>query len=103
MLGIGVDWVALSFVQTPADIEEIRALIDDKLPEGMFKPCVMAKIEKPSCFDGDNLEKIVELCDGIMVRSLFLKWITCLYALQYYIRTISLLTDHCCYIIICVQ
>ena len=27
----------------------------------------MAKIEKPSCFVKDNLEKIVELCDGIMV------------------------------------
>ena len=23
--------------------------------------------EKPSCFEGDNLEKLVELCDGIMV------------------------------------
>jgi hypothetical protein len=27
----------------------------------------MAKIEKPSCFFDDNLEKIVELCNGIMV------------------------------------
>jgi pyruvate kinase len=27
----------------------------------------MAKIEKPSCFFGDNLEGIVDLCDGIMV------------------------------------
>mmetsp|Transcript_918 Transcript_918/g.836 ORF Transcript_918/g.836 Transcript_918/m.836 type:complete len:601 (-) Transcript_918:206-2008(-) len=67
MLGIGVDWVALSFVQRPADIEEIHALIDEKLPKGAFKPAVMAKIEKPSCFEEDNLEKIVELCDGIMV------------------------------------
>lgn len=67
MLGIGVDWVALSFVQRPADIEEIHALIDEKLPKGSFKPAVMAKIEKPSCFEGDNLERIVDLCDGIMV------------------------------------
>lgn len=67
MLGIGVDWVALSFVQRPSDIEEIIQLIDEKLPPGQFKPCIMAKIEKPSCFDGDNLEKIVELCNGIMV------------------------------------
>ena len=72
MLGIGVDWVALSFVQTPADIEEILSLIDEKLPEGTFKPAVMAKIEKPSCFDGDNLERLVELCNGIMVRPLTL-------------------------------
>jgi pyruvate kinase len=67
MLSIGVDWVALSFVQRPEDIEEIREIIDGKIPEGSFKPCVMAKIEKPSCFDGDNLERLVELCDGIMV------------------------------------
>eukprot|EP00980_Cylindrotheca_fusiformis_P000466 scaffold115_cov123-Cylindrotheca_fusiformis.AAC.6 len=67
MLSIGVDWIALSFVQRPEDIEEIRELIDAKVPEGSFKPCVMAKIEKPSCFDGDNLERLVDLCDGIMV------------------------------------
>jgi len=67
MLKIGVDWVALSFVQRPEDIEEIRELIDEKLPYDSFKPAVMAKIEKPSCFFGDSLQKIVELCDGIMV------------------------------------
>lgn len=67
MLGIGVDWVALSFVQRKEDIEEIHALIDEKLPEGSFKPAVMAKIEKPSCFFGNELHDIVELCDGIMV------------------------------------
>lgn len=67
MLGIGVDWVALSFVQKPEDIEEINALIDEKLPEGAFRPAVMAKIEKPSCFEGDNLHRLVKLCNGIMV------------------------------------
>lgn len=67
MLGIGVDWVALSFVQQPADIVEIHALIDKHLPVDAFRPAVMAKIEKPSCFDGTNLEDIVDLCDGIMV------------------------------------
>jgi len=67
MLQIGVDWVALSFVQTPGDIEEIHALIDEKLPPDAFRPSVMAKIEKPSCFYGDNLKQIVALCNGIMV------------------------------------
>ena len=67
MLKIGVDWVALSFVQRPQDIEEIHRLIDQHVPQGEFKPAVMAKIEKPSCFFDDNLEKIVELCSGIMV------------------------------------
>eukprot|EP00591_Stephanopyxis_turris_P012038 CAMPEP_0195518614 /NCGR_PEP_ID=MMETSP0794_2-20130614/13327_1 /TAXON_ID=515487 /ORGANISM="Stephanopyxis turris, Strain CCMP 815" /LENGTH=538 /DNA_ID=CAMNT_0040647621 /DNA_START=198 /DNA_END=1814 /DNA_ORIENTATION=+ len=67
MLGIGVDWVALSFVQRPEDIMEINRLIDEKLPQDMFRPAVMAKIEKPSCFIGDSLAEIVALCDGIMV------------------------------------
>ena len=44
MVGIGVDWIALSFVQQPADIEEIHALIDQHLPEDEMKPAVMAKI-----------------------------------------------------------
>jgi len=67
MVGIGVDWIALSFVQQPSDIDEIQALITQHLPEGAFRPAVMAKIEKPSCFVGDNLENIVDKCDGIMV------------------------------------
>jgi len=67
MLGIGVDWVALSFVQRAQDIVEINLLIDENLPSGMPRPSVMAKIEKPSCFLGTELEDIVELCQGIMV------------------------------------
>lgn len=68
ILNIGVDWIALSFVQRPEDIVEIQRLILDH-PSGQTanRPKVMAKIEKPSCFEGDFLEKIVELCDGIMV------------------------------------
>lgn len=67
MLGIGVDWVALSFVQRPEDIEEISRLITAWNPPGAHRPHVMAKIEKPSCFEGDSLQNIVKLCDGIMV------------------------------------
>jgi len=67
MLGIGVDWIALSFVQRPEDIVEIKRLILEHNPSNPFPPHVMAKIEKPSCFFGDNLKNIVELCDGIMV------------------------------------
>jgi pyruvate kinase len=63
-----LEWIALSFVQRPEDIVEIQRLILDH-PTGQTasRPKVMAKIEKPSCFEGDSLEKIVELCDGIMV------------------------------------
>lgn len=32
MVKIGVDWIALSFVQRPEDIVEINALIDEHLP-----------------------------------------------------------------------
>lgn len=67
MLEIGVDWIALSFVQRPEDIVEITRLILEHNPINAHRPHVMAKIEKPSCFDGDSLAKIVELCDGIMV------------------------------------
>jgi len=67
MLKIGLDWVALSFIQRPKDIEEIREIIASKVPEGDFSPCIMAKIEKPSCFKGDNLENVLELCNRIMV------------------------------------
>jgi pyruvate kinase len=67
MLKIGVDWIALSFVQRPEDIVEITRLIMEHNPQNAARPHVMAKIEKPSCFDGDSLAKIVELCDGIMV------------------------------------
>jgi pyruvate kinase len=70
MLSIGVDWIALSFVQRPEDIVEITRLIMEYMnthKECTHKPKVMAKIEKPSCFEGDSLAKIVELCDGIMV------------------------------------
>jgi len=67
MLDIGVDWVALSFVQRSEDIEEMISLIGAHLPEDAFKPAIMAKVEKPSCFYGNTLQNIVKLCDGIMV------------------------------------
>ncbi len=57
-LDAGVDWVALSFVQRPADVEEARGLVGDRA-------ALLAKIEKPQAID--HLEAIVELCDGIMV------------------------------------
>lgn len=57
-LELGVDWVALSFVQKPEDITEARELIRGRA-------CLMAKIEKPSAVE--HLEQIVELSDAIMV------------------------------------
>jgi len=57
-LNLGVDWVALSFVQRPQDIEEARALIGDRA-------WIMAKLETPAAIR--ELEAIVGLADGIMV------------------------------------
>ena len=57
-LQLGVDWVALSFVQRPEDIVEARELIQGKA-------FLMAKIEKPSAVQ--HLEEIAKLCDAIMV------------------------------------
>ncbi|MCC4117706.1 pyruvate kinase [Aromatoleum toluclasticum] len=57
-LELGIDWVALSFVQRAEDIAEARALIGDKA-------LLMAKIEKPSALA--ELEDIIALADGIMV------------------------------------
>ena len=57
-LELGVDWVALSFVQRPEDIVEARQLIGDRA-------YLMAKIEKPSAVE--QLQAIAELADAIMV------------------------------------
>ena len=57
-----VDWIALSFVRTPKDLEDLQDLIaehsDHKIP-------IVAKIEKPEAVE--NIDKIVAFCDGLMV------------------------------------
>jgi pyruvate kinase len=57
-LQIGVDWVALSFVQKADDIREARKIIGKKAS-------IIAKLEKPSAID--DLDDIVELADAVMV------------------------------------
>jgi pyruvate kinase len=57
-LRLGVDWVALSFVQRAADMAELRRLVEGKA-------AVLAKIEKPAALT--DLEPILDLCDGVMV------------------------------------
>jgi pyruvate kinase len=57
-LAVGVDWVALSFVQRAQDVAEARKLVRGRA-------AVMAKIEKPSALT--ELEEIIDLADGIMV------------------------------------
>ncbi len=57
-LRIGVDWVALSFVQRADDMAELRRLVQGRA-------AVLAKIEKPTALK--RLEEILDLCDGVMV------------------------------------
>jgi pyruvate kinase len=57
-LNLGMDWVALSFVQCPKDVLEARALIGDRAS-------IISKLEKPLAIQ--HLEEIVQLSDGIMV------------------------------------
>jgi pyruvate kinase len=60
-LRIGADMIALSFVRSGRDIEEVHRVMRE---EGRFVP-VIAKIEKPQAVA--NLEGIVDAFDGIMV------------------------------------
>ncbi len=46
-LELGVDWVALSFVQKPSDMVEARALVGDRAG-------LLAKIEKPQRWSGSR-------------------------------------------------
>ena len=57
-LALGVDWVALSFVQGPEDVRTARRLV----PDGVS---IVAKLEKPKALD--CLEEVVALSDAIMV------------------------------------
>ncbi len=60
-LSAGVDWIALSFVRNPSDINEIKDLINEF---GHSTP-VVAKIEKFEAID--QIDSVLPLCDGVMV------------------------------------
>lgn len=60
-----VDYVALSFVRSKADIIHIKKLIEKYLPKGMKRPKVIAKIERGEAVD--NFDEILEQADSIMV------------------------------------
>ena len=57
-IDIGIDWLALSFVQRADDIAEVRQRVDGAA-------AVMVKIEKPSAID--DLDAIIAGADGFMV------------------------------------
>ncbi|MBW7921889.1 MAG: pyruvate kinase [Rubellimicrobium sp.] len=55
---LGVDWLALSFVQRPEDVAEARAL-------AAGRAAIMAKIEKPAAIRA--FDDILAVADGVMV------------------------------------
>lgn len=57
-LELGVDFLALSFVQCAQDVRQARALVGQK-------GALISKIEKPSALD--ELEEIIKLSDAVMV------------------------------------
>lgn len=60
-LRTGADLIALSFVRSAADVDDVHRIMDE---EGVRLP-VLAKIEKPQAVE--NLEEIIDAFDGIMV------------------------------------
>ncbi len=57
-INLGVDWIALSFVQRGEDVAEAR-----KLTRG--RTAIMTKVEKPAAIS--HLDQILEQSDGLMV------------------------------------
>jgi pyruvate kinase len=57
-MNLGVDWVAVSFVQRPEDIQEVKAIVQSRAG-------VLAKLEKPAAVA--DLDAIVQASDAIMV------------------------------------
>ena len=55
---LGVDWIALSFVQRPEDLDEVRALAGQPVS-------LVAKLEKPAAVE--RLDEIVARSDAVMV------------------------------------
>ena len=60
-LDLGVDLVALSFVRSATDVDQVRGVMAE---QGVRRP-VLAKLEKPEAVAA--LEEVVEAFDGIMV------------------------------------
>jgi pyruvate kinase len=60
-LDLGVDWVALSFVRSGADVRDLRRLVE----EAGSSAHVIAKIEKAEAVD--NLDQILAEADAVMV------------------------------------
>jgi pyruvate kinase len=61
-LGLGVEFLALSFVRRASDIEQLRELME---AEGSARAAIIAKIEKPEALR--EIKAILAATDGVMV------------------------------------
>ena len=61
-LALGVDMVALSFVQSADDIARVKAML---VAEGRPKVPIVAKLERPEAID--RLDEILDAADAVMV------------------------------------
>ncbi|MEO8515296.1 MAG: pyruvate kinase [Flavobacterium sp.] len=61
-IGQKVDWIALSFVKTPRDLQDLQELIDE---HSDYKIPIVAKIEMPEALE--NIDKIIAYSDALMV------------------------------------
>ncbi|MBV9329989.1 MAG: pyruvate kinase [Alphaproteobacteria bacterium] len=57
-LHLGIDWIALSFVQRPEDVAELKKQVASRAS-------VLAKIEKPKALE--RLDEILDIADALMV------------------------------------
>lgn len=57
-LNLGVDYIALSFVQTAGDVQQAKDIINGKAK-------ILSKIEKPLALQ--HLDEIINLSDGILI------------------------------------
>ncbi|MDD4857269.1 MAG: pyruvate kinase [Candidatus Krumholzibacteria bacterium] len=60
-LALGVDYVAVSFVRSAADVMRVKRIIAGRKSSAL----VVAKIEKPEALD--NIDRIIDVSDAVMV------------------------------------
>ena len=64
-MGLGADYIALSFVRMADDIRSLKRYIRQFGKGASATPGVIAKIERPEALD--HIDEIIELLDGLMV------------------------------------
>ena len=64
-LSLEVDWMALSFVRNPEDLDAIHKLIRENSDTSVYRTRVISKIEKPEAIE--NIDAIIANTDALMV------------------------------------